>query len=580
MVGQRARPHAGWALAVALVLGAVGARTVSMRDSWGWDESVHAELPAARIALALENDQPDEAWAALHDCSQYPFGLPLVLAASQRAFGVSELVARRTARALGALAALGLFLLVRAAAAAAPRRRGADLAPWIALALFATSPLVTAYSGTLFLEVPFACVATFALLAWLGRGGGRFALARELWAGLLLTAAFFTKFNYGGMLLAACLADLAWEALSAVRTGRARALAARTAALAVPPVLAGLWWFAWPWPEGAETAATHRHALAGFLTGNLGLGRTFWSLRVVHWTESLVVSPRLFALVLCGALASLSAARDRGVRLLLLAALAFVLPTALHPFHLDRFLVPCAVPLFGLAGLGLGRLLPAAGRARPLALVLAAVLATAFPALDGEALARHLPAAPGSASRLLPDEEPLEEYVRGVLAAGRDARPWRDLPTGGLARAEHDALLDRVAAELGPTERLGWIGVSTELSPAALYLGLLARGYDPGAFLRHASAEPGERYVTLEAADPGWDDERLAGFAAAQDAIGFTRPIDLKDRAPRRFLEAYADRLLASGWSARELVPVAIARPLQPAIQARLFLARPPEGSR
>ena len=72
-------------------------------------------------------------------------------------------------RLLFALGAFGLFLLAQELARAAPPRRRAAT-PWIALFLFLTSPLFINYSGTLFLEVPFAvssCVESRLLTDWL-----------------------------------------------------------------------------------------------------------------------------------------------------------------------------------------------------------------------------------------------------------------------------------------------------------------------------------------------------------------------------------------------------------------------------
>jgi hypothetical protein len=149
------------------------------------------------------------------------------------------------------------------------------------------------------------------------------------------------------------------------------------------------------------------------------------------------------------------------------------------------------------------------------------------------------------------------------------------LPTGGLPAAELDPLVDLVAAEVGPDECPGWIGVSAELPPAAIWLGLLERGWPARTFLRCSDDEPGEHYVTIEGVDPGWSDARLARFAGAQDVIFHTRPVDAKDRGNRAFLAGYRDRLLASGWTSHELGSVPIERPLMSPLRLHLFAARP-----
>ena len=63
-------------------------------STWGWDEAMHAELPAARMSLALHSFQLGEFFDVLLSCEQYPFGFPLILAAAQTVFGISEVVAR------------------------------------------------------------------------------------------------------------------------------------------------------------------------------------------------------------------------------------------------------------------------------------------------------------------------------------------------------------------------------------------------------------------------------------------------------------------------------------------------------
>src|SRR5687768_15928035 len=113
----QARASPVWpACLVALLLAIVGAASVSMSKSMGYDESMHAELPAARMALALREGEFGSAADTLLACQQYPFGHPLVLAGVQAVTGVSEQAARASGRVLWALALLGIFLVTRAVA--------------------------------------------------------------------------------------------------------------------------------------------------------------------------------------------------------------------------------------------------------------------------------------------------------------------------------------------------------------------------------------------------------------------------------------------------------------------------------
>src|SRR5689334_10230953 len=165
--------HDAWlALLVCSALAAYWSLGLSDARAWGWDESMHAELPAARILLALRQGDFSGAHSALLDCGQYPFVWPLVLAAVQLGTGISEHACRVAGTLAWCWTLFGLFLLGRELAARVePRLKGARLLPWTLLALGALSPLCLAYSGTLFLEVPFACMAVWALRAWVRRDG-------------------------------------------------------------------------------------------------------------------------------------------------------------------------------------------------------------------------------------------------------------------------------------------------------------------------------------------------------------------------------------------------------------------------
>jgi hypothetical protein len=524
--------------------------TLSDARAWGWDESMHAELPAARILLALQHGDFAGAHTALLDCQQYPFVWPLVLAAVQAVTGISEHACRVAGTLAWCWTLFGLFLLGRELGARVqPKLSGARFLPWALLACGALSPLALAYAGTLFLEVPFACMAVWALRAWVRRDG---TATRELAAGEWITLALFTKWNYG-LLLCGGLA-VAWY-LEGFEARRDLAkYAGRTFALAIVPFLACLWWFVLA--RGPE----HCAVLLAFLKGNRELAPHAQSERWMHAALALHLGPFVLGCVLALALVALARLRSAPVRALFLVALALVVPSWMHPFHLDRFLIPQALPVWALAAVGFALL------AWPVRLAFLVLFAAGCAGLSREDFAARLgywSATPAT-----------REYQRGIYRSWRDLSGARALPTSGLERGAHDALLDAIAKEAGPKERVGWIGMSNELSPAALELGLLARGGSPERFLAEATRTLD---VSYEGLDPQWTDAQLGEWSKGFDLVLFTLPPDIKDRESRRFTRGYALKLEAQGWTTREIARTLVERPLAAPLPLTLFACRPPK---
>ncbi|MEM7311152.1 MAG: hypothetical protein AAF682_31080, partial [Planctomycetota bacterium] len=452
------------------------------------------------------------------------------------------------------------------AAAGGPARRAA-LGPWLALALALLSPLALAYSATLFQEIPFTALAAFAVAAWLRRDG---SAGRELLAGALITAAFFTRFNTGLLLGFALALDLLVDGAVAVRAGGLGAFLRRTLWLAAVPLVAFGWWFGLPWPGDAELGRAHREALLAFLGGNRGDSfRIPWSRRWVDWILGFCATPRMFALQAVGLLATLPLAARRGVRTLWLLLLGAGVPVWTHEFHLDRFLLHQGVAIWPLAGLGFARLLPGP---RP-GLLAAAVLAAAlvYPSRDAHRVVW-----------LLIDEPPKEaarDYVLSTVDRMGSLAPWRTYETAGLRADEADAFLDLIAAAVGPDERVAWLGINSELSPAAVHLGLLARGGSEERFRRDAAraradGQP-DMCLSFLGVDPGWSDERLRAWAEAFDVVVTTRPVDFKGRGGRDYVRRYQDALLMTpGWGVETLGTVAVSRPAQEPVQVEVFACR------
>ncbi len=564
----------GWAerrsLRVALlacaVLAILWVPSVSMERSWGWDESMHAAYPAARMAVALGEGEGGELARAVHDCRRYPFAYPGLLGVAQAVVGISERAGRVVGRLLWCVGIFGLFLLGREVARAV-EVRNRELLPWLAAGLGALSPLALAYSGSYFLEVPFLVVSTFALRAWLRRGpdGGA---RRELAAGAWLTLAFFTKFNYGLLLGFALALALALEAFGELRARRLGRFARRAGWLALPPLVGFAWWFVLPLPFGADEAALHRAALLDFLSGNTDASmRIPWRLRVVDWTSFFAFTPRLLVVQTLGLVITLRRFRDRAVRTLWIALLAQGLPIWTHNFHQDRFLLAPAAALWLLAALGLGSLLPR--RSGPRAAVLAALASAALvaPSQDSWKVLEWIGMAKVEHA----------DYQRRVLSGFQDLSGDREVRTNGLLQAESAAYLDLVEPEVAASTRVGFVGMSQAFSPAALWLGLMERGLPAPPALRAGELE--RSFITTSFVDPGWSTELLHEWSRNFDLLLATDPIDLTAAARRAFLVRYRDELAASeAWVPRELGSLTVTRPTGASQSVRIFAMEPGPG--
>jgi len=574
--GRPAWSPPAWARA-ALVCAALGAwwiATFEHRRSWGWDEAMHAELPAVRMLLTARAGDLDGFFAVLHGCQQYPFGWPLVLAGVQGLCGVSELLARFTGLACWAFCLWGVFLLAQELAQGRRGegegpRRGDDLLPWLALAFAALSPLALGYAASLFLEVPAATATVFALRAWLrrsARGGRSASVPRQLAAGAWLCVAFFAKWNYGLLLIGACGLDWLLGLVAARRAGRFWRELHALPFLALPLLLGLGWWLFLPLPYGFETGAEHRRVLFEFLGSNRQLAATPWEQRVLFWSVFLCFSARLFLVELVGLAASLRGLLEPGTRSLWLILLAAGLPVWIHPFHLDRFLIPAAPVLWVLAAAGLAAWLPERPLARLGVLGPVAAAALLFPAFDAPFLARRLGLVRGDAE--------LQQYIVDLLADKHRLGTGRPAWVPGLEPEGAAAILELVTAEVGAGERVGWIGINSELPPAAVHLALLEASGERERFLRDAH-RPMD--VTFTGADPQWDVERLREFAADYDLFISTDPPDVGGRASRAFVRGYAERLVTElGWRPRQLGTASLEQEGRAPREISVYALRPP----
>jgi hypothetical protein len=137
----------------------------------------------------------------------------------------------------------------------------------------------------------------------------------------------------------------------------------------------------------------------------------------------------------------------------------------------------------------------------------------------------------------------------------------------------------RMESESGTAAKFGWLGISAELSPAALHIGVLARGGNAERLRRDARQVRGDGMpamcMTFEGVDPGWNDEQLRMWADGFEVIFITTPSDIKARGNRSFIHAYQDRLVGGGgWQAAELGEVSIEVPLKEPLAVQLFALR------
>jgi len=557
-----------------IALAVIWIATLPSNLTYGWDESMHVALPAERMRIALAEGEFGLAFEALLSCAQYPFVEPVLLACVQSVFGASEQVARAFGIVEWCATIFGVFVLTRLVIESLPadrRPRAAFVAPWLAFAFAALSPLALGFAGTLFLEIPSACASVWALVAWI-------ALWREptrkraLVAGTLVTVALFTKWNYGILLGAGLFVDLVLRLLQ--REGhleRVRVILP----LAAVPVAASLWWFLIPLPGGFDVAAEHRSAFASFLTGNQDLARAPASLRAFFATCLLALSPRMAVLLAAGLVTALFGWRNAALRTLIVALLATSVPVWIHPFFLERFFVPGAVTIWILAAVGITRWLNGKQPRTSIALAIIALLSI-VPLPDLYPHTGHPHWIPdtvivGEKMGVIRGGEYERAYQVGVLEERTRLLGSRALPSGGIDRVAATALLDAVAREIGPTERIGWIGVSSELSPAAIHLGLLARGGSRERFLRDAETKIDLDYFD----DPHVDVAGVHAFAEEFDVVFATDPPDLKGRRSREWANVAREMLLQDGsWVSRELGRFEIARPLREPLVVTLFACR------
>ena len=279
--------------------------------------------------------------------------------------------------------------------------------------------------------------------------------------------------------------------------------------------------------------------------------------------------------MLVGVLASSRGLLRPERRPVFLALGLLTVPMLLHPFHLERFWLPAAGPLWVLSAVGWIEVAGSLrrGRAARLPRVLVPVLlyAVAHVAPVGQAL--WLARVTG----LLPQGDAARVAATEAFTSWIGPYPQRVVPTAGLRREEAAAFLDLVAAELGPGERYGWLGLSSELSPGLLALGIHQRGGSAARLLDDRSTSI-DVAPTPGAPQPDWDRATFTAWAEGFDVLFFTDPPDVKDRTSRREVKERWHRRLVEelGWSPTRLGVVSVERGAGEASEVGLFACRRP----
>lgn len=549
---------------VALVVWLAGTLVVdygvepSERRSWGWDETMHAELPAVRMVLHAQEGEWWRMSRVAHSCNQYPFLYPMVLGAWHAVFGLGEAAARALGLVLFLLVVLGTARLAQQVGARSdeppPRFTGGGWALDAALlgaVLALSSPLARRYAPTTFLEVPCLVVIVWALDAWVARRRTRPHTARaDLVAGLWLAAAFFTKFNYALLLFAAVGLD------ALVELARARGSVAALWSLvrvALPLSIGLTWWFVWPFPFGEVVAAAHRGAFADFIGGNRHMNPMAGWLRATNWLTGVAAHSFVFATLVASSVVFVVVRRTPAAWTLGCALVAFTIPVIAHPFQLDRFLLPAALVLWVVGAAAWARVMnrwPVTFSLSALGLLLACTAVSNFRTTWWVGF----PVAPEDT----PSRRFQEHHVEVTLGV------FGPRASNGLLSSTHDDLLDMVAEGVGPTATVGWLGQSSEMSPAALHLGLLERGGDARRFLEDAHRPmdiepiPSDRKIEHSA-------DELVAFARRFDHVLLASTGDLKDRKFRGWIRNTWHRpLLESGEvDVRDLGTIFVARPIK-----------------
>ena len=414
------------------------------------DEAGHA-LPAARMAFALREGSLPGFLEATRREVVWPFLHPWVITPFFLVFGVSAHVARLVSlvafgAAVGLVPLLARELLKDAGGAA---EAGRDLSSPPLLGWLSVAVIVAATPWDLVCTVmsePLGMFLTLAALLVEARAARRGSTIGDVLGGLLVAAAFFTKYSYGLPLMAAVLLALAGRG----RSERRRFFAA-LAGMAVP-VAVWLAWILWPDPRRAtelRAAVVNRdEGLQGW-TDLLFYPRAIVS--SVGWPAGLAALLMLATLLARGRL-------GRRLPAVLFVGVALAMLT-LHPNKQERYLFAVVPVLLVLAETELASRLR---RLRGREVLWPALAGIAIVAGSPLARAREAATEAAPARRRASDRRPRRGRGRrpAARAVPRDDRP-PSAPRPDLGAARAPAAASRMSiscsflAAKGPIEPTG-----------------------------------------------------------------------------------------------------------------------------
>jgi len=510
------RPSALQALTIAALLAGLVALLLGLPAAGtpGWDAASYA-LGSLRMAESLRVFDLAEFARELHGDGLNP---PLGRVAMSFGFliGGPGFIAPRAMTCVAWI--LTLFLASRLARKLVPEDQGDTAAFWTAC-FGLTSWLGVVHARSAFMEPYSALITVTACLAYLrAREEGRAAWG--ILGGVLLGAAFLTKFTYGPQLIGAvglcALVDL-------VHRG-----APPASRRVLPWGLLGLgvvlaWWFLLPLPYGWPMGRSHWANFLQYLDtprtqSTLGPGFT-----VVAWLLESFLSLPAFLIAFAGILWGLRHAGRGAPRLCALLALIGPLSFALYPFRVDRFLLPTLPATWALGGalcaVFLHRL---SARARlPVAVAVLAVI-IGMRGIGDELVTRlafELPAE-------LPQEvlDNFDEWKH----------PYRYRPAPASGPEGNERVLDFAAAQLDPDQPFAWIGgTATELSYDLLFWRLFQAHGDRRIL---GDESPGVAHLWD---DPGWDEAAFRKWSSFFPRVVTLDPPDPKNRKGRDFERDY-----------------------------------------
>ncbi|HUQ82231.1 MAG TPA: hypothetical protein VM076_13860 [Gemmatimonadaceae bacterium] len=451
-------------VSVAAVSGWLGwlihVRVIAANYPLSWDEGTHS-----LFGLAIANDlRHGDLLGLAYDTYRQVYWPPIhswLVGLAFLAFGERIDVARDVS-----LVSYILFPLVLVAAGRALRPVDDTLGGWNAAGaagvLAVAIPACIPFATLAFIDLPALVILTLTLLAAFHAERSPERPRRRVLIALGILGAFFTKTNYGILLLGVFFFD----ALIDARWSPRRLRAARNLYVAVPILIIFVVWFAYP----PKITATIR---AMINTASDAGGMTLEGL--LYYPRALLGfagSPLVLGVLLAGVAA---AWRDRAapnVRLLLLVAVLQFLLAEVHHTKEDRHILPMLPAMLLLAGHSVARLVLALRRSpnprvvRGVAMAggaLVVVLGIQLASIASRPFPRaRIPLPPGAAGSAL--VERVRELTRGgqraLIVSAFDVTPeppaldWQLIVDERLLRIEHSGGIGVVDRDRGVSAAL------------------------------------------------------------------------------------------------------------------------------